>query len=914
MKRTRRKSVLRQIRGNLNRFFSILFIVALGSGFMAGLAATSPDMYATADRYMDENAMYDLNLKSALGFTEDDAAAVQALPGVRTAEGARVLDAVLDAPDGESYTCRIFSTLKGDGQNRLNRFVLKSGRLPQNASECVIQATRGRYFDGAIQEGTVLTLSPDNSDYEFLSSSLSSDRLTVVGFVESPISISITAEPSNAGTGSVGLFVYTKEEFCTLSFYTDLYLLADGAEALDAFGEEYGALIAGLKEELSALGETRAPLREAEVRDAYQAQTDALASLIAAAESTEELSAGLGQDAARRLAENAAAAQAVSPALASLLLQTQEAVLQNLQEQAKETAPALTGMLKTLLASAEEARNALGSGEWLLRTREDTVGFSSYDGNVGKVAALSKIFPVFFFLVALLVALTTMTRLVEENRGQIGTLKALGFTGGQILGEYLYFSLSSSLLGCALGLGVGFRLFPRVISAAYGMMFTLPEIETPFRLSIALWVAPVTIGSIVLATLWVCAGEMRACPAELMRPKAPAAGKRIWLERIPPLWNRLSFTRKVTFRNIFRYKKRFFMTVIGVAGCSALLLTGFGLRDSINDIVDLQYGEIYHYDLSVMLKSVDSAAEAEHALLRDGAARDILPYANENGRASANGKSDAVTLFLVEDTGKLKDFVTLRDRKTGEEVSPTENGVVLTEKLCETLGLKRGDTVVLERGDGKRAELTVSGIAENYITSYAYLCGGAYRAAYGDTAVYDLLLCHLPDGTPADDAIRTAMTREDVLYVGSTASLKSSFADSIKSINGVILVLILSAGLLSVVVLYNLTNVNICERRKELATMRVLGFHRREVQRYLFRESDLLSLFGALVGLLIGVWLHAYVVRTVEIDQVMFGRSIYPLSFLYAILISCAFTLLVDLIMRRTVSRIDMVEAMKASD
>ena len=917
MKRTRRKSILREIRGNLNRFFSILFIVALGSGFMAGLAATSPDMYATADRYMDENSMYDLDIKSTLGITEEDVAAVRALEEVSAAEGARLLDAVLDAPDGESYTCRISATLNDEGKNTLNGFVLKSGRLPENSSECVIQPTHGRYFDGAIREGDVLTLSQSNADYDSLAASFSSDRLTVVGFVESPTCISITAEASSAGTGSIALNVYAMEDFCTLGFYTDLFILAEGVEALDAFGEEYGDRIASLCEKVSALGESRAPLRVSAVRAEYQKAIDSLSGLIGTLEAVGEIRTGLGKDAAERLFGNAAVAQAVSegsPELAALLLQTQEAVQRSLKEESEQSDQELLQVLEDSLSAQNAALEALGDGSWIIRTRSDSVSFSTYDGNVGKVAALSKIFPVFFFMVALLVALTTMTRLVEETRGKIGTLKALGFTNGQILGEYMVFSLSSSVLGCALGFGVGFRLFPRVISAAYGMMFTLPDIETPFRLSIAACVAPVTIGSIVLATLWVCGSVLRSCPAELMRPQAPAAGKRIWLEHIPWIWHRLSFTRKVTFRNIFRYKKRFFMTVIGVAGCSALLLTGFGLRDSINDIVDLQYGEIYHYDLSVSLKSADGAEAAMGELLQDGTVKDALLYAGENGNALADGKREALTLFTVKDSGALADFVTLRSRKSGEPFSPTENGAVLTEKLCETLRLSIGDRVTLEREDGRRGELTVVGIAENYITSYAYLTGEGYRAAFGDEPSYDTLLCHVPDAMSTDDAIRTAMSRSDVLYAGSTESLKASFADSIKSINGVILVLILSAGLLSVVVLYNLTNVNICERRKELATMRVLGFHRREVERYIFRETDLLSFFGALVGLLVGVWLHAYVVRTVEVDQVMFGRSIYPLSFLYALLISCMFTALVNWIMRRTVSRIDMVEAMKAND
>ncbi|MCQ2433432.1 MAG: ABC transporter permease, partial [Clostridia bacterium] len=479
------------------------------------------------------------------------------------------------------------------------------------------------------------------------------------------------------------------------------------------------------------------------------------------------------------------------------------------------------------------------------------------------------------------------------------------------------FSMSFSVLGCILGFLAGFRLFPAAISGAYSMMYVLPKTVTPFRPQIALLAGSVTIGSILAATLWACWGEFRAAPAELLVPKAPAAGKRIWMEYITPLWRRIPFTHKVTFRNLFRYKKRFFMTVVGVAGCSALLVTGFGLRDSIRDIVDLQFGEINRFELTIMTDDAEYAAAPDGALgelLSSDAVTGALPVFEESGKAEANGEGGSVTILVPSRTGDLDTFLSLRERKSGTALPLTDGGVILTEKLCETMGISVGDAVTIENNDGKRAETHLIGIAENYITAYAYLSPACYEELFGSAPACATLLCTLASDADTEHCITAALEDEHAFYAGSSRSIKETFADSIKSIDAVVFVLIAASGLLSMVVLYNLTNVNICERRKELATIRVLGFHENETERYIFRETNLLSFIGAFVGLFVGIWLHSYVVRTVEVEQVMFGRTIAPLSYVYAMLISIVFTLIVNRIMRRQVRSVDMVEAMKAND
>ena len=886
---------------------------------MAGLAATSPDMYDTVDQYMDENNWYDVDIKSTLGLTDGDIRAIADIDGVEAVQAANTRDIVMVGSNENSYTTRVFAFLDENGQTPLNGFVLKEGRLPENSGECVIQKNAGRYADDTVNVGDTLTISEENTDYDSLADMVVSKELTIVGYVEAPMCIAIYAETSTVGSGSISIEIYTRDDYFDTDYFTDAYVTVSGARALGTFTDSYEDLVETIVSKAEELGEERSKLRTEEVKSQAQEQVDGLSSLLDQADTLTETGTELAEDSAYRLQENAAAAMMISgscPALAQSLHDLSDAVASQLEESSKEGASsALKDGLQGLIDDARQQVDEIEDCSWIVNDRYNAYGFSTYKSNIAKVGALSKIFPAFFFLVALLVALTTMTRLVEENRTQIGTLKALGFSNGQILGEYLFYSLLFSVLGCALGLIVGFRLFPSVICSAYQMMYVIPDIVTPFRLSIAAWVAPVTILSIILAAVWSCWNEFRSVPAAAMRPKAPSAGKRIWLEHIGFIWKKLTFTQKVTMRNIFRYKKRFFMTVIGVAGCSALLLTGFGLKDSISDIVDKQYGQINAYDFVMVVE--DESATGDNALLDvlDDTQKlsEWMPYAEETGYL-VEDIDEKLSIVVPEDTTRSGQFISLRDRTSGEEYEISEDGVVMTEKLCESYGIKAGDTVTLKDEDGNKAEVTVTAVCENYISSYAYMSLETYKKLFGGEPEFIMVMCNLSDGEELSEITAGLLENSNVLYINSAQTLKESFADSIKSINGVIYVLILSAGLLCIIVLYNLTNVNICERKKELATTRVLGFHKRETQNYIFRETNILSFFGGFVGLFLGLWLHSFVIKTVEVEMVMFGRQVYFTSFLYAMAITVVFTLLVNLILRRQINKIDMVEAMKANE
>ncbi len=922
--KARSKNILRGVRGSLNRFLSILFIVALGAGFMAGLAATSPDMYMTADKYMDDYAMYDLDVKSTIGFNSADAEKIAELSCVLDVQAAKVVDLVL-TNGKNTYTTRVFSLLDHtyDGDDvtkatKLNRFVLKEGRLPRATNECVIQSPAGKYLGGNLSVGDTVTLSDENVNYDELSKEMKQTTFTVVGLVESPTCISIAHEPTTVGSGTISLDMYTYDDLFTFDYVTDMYVTLVGAKQEDTFSDKYDDIVARAVEEIETFGKSRVEVRKNELLPKANKQLTLLGKQVDAYRNAVYSGKKLTQDDLVRVQQTASVVESLgNTKLAELLQKTQDGVKNSLQNDDKQAAEKALAYYEEALETASSQVENVKSAKWILRTRNDLVSFSSYDSNVGKVAALSKVFPVFFFVVALLVALTTMTRLVEERRGQNGTLKALGFGNFQILGEYLLYSFTSSVMGCALGLVVGFHLFPSVIASAYGMMFTLPKCITVFRWDIVAWVAPVTIGSIIVATLWACWGEFVSMPATLMRPKAPQAGKRILLERIPFVWNKLNFTQKVTCRNLFRYKKRLIMTIIGISGCSALLLTGFGVRDSVNDIVDKQYGDIYRYRLTAVMHS-DNWTKDEVLLQKINDVSKIsayLPVCDVSADAVVGNQKQAVTLCVphADYQDKFADFISLRTRKGGNVIEFPSDGVVLTEKLAEQLGVRVGDEVDLSV-DGNGGKAIVRGITENYVSSYCYMSENTYKSLFGKKTSYTTLLINEANGVDENELVSELMAESSVLYVNASSTLRNNFDKSIGSINGVIWVLILSAGLLSLVVLYNLTNVNICERRKELATLRVLGFHKKEARNYIFREINILSFVGSLVGLVLGVFLHAFVVKTVEVDQVMFGRDIYFLSYVYAVAITMVFTLIVNLVMSRSIDGVDMVEAMKSNE
>ena len=558
------------------------------------------------------------------------------------------------------------------------------------------------------------------------------------------------------------------------------------------------------------------------------------------------------------------------------------------------------------------------SGTWYIQDRSGNPGYSDYSENTDRIAAVGDVFPLIFFIVAALVCLTTMTRMVEEQRIEMGTMKALGYGGWQIAMKYAVYAMSACISGGVVGAIIGFKLFPYVIMKGYSIMYYLGKLETPYRADIAFMAIAAMAVCTAAATFSACYASLKEVPATLMRPKAPKAGRRVLLEKIPFIWKKLSFTSKVTVRNLFRYKKRFFMSVIGIAGSGALLVTAFGLNDSIFGIIEKQFGDIWQMDVQAYVYEAMPLADM-HELLGKNPANDdfdsVMFCLDSQMECKNGGKSQSgVHLLGVESAGSMAGRVSLHNG--GAPVTLDDSGVVVTAKLAETLSIKAGDEINMRTG-GEDHFMRVIGVADNYVYHYVYITAAYYETVFGKAMQYNGFMGNLKDGLTDEtmDAMSTQLLSDSRMYtVRTIESIYASVWDSLSILNYVVLVLILGSGMLTFVVMLNLTNINIGERMRELATLRVLGFYDKEMYDYIFRENNALSVIGAFVGLVFGKIMHLFVIRTCEVDMVMFVRSAKPLSYVYAFALTIVFSLIVNLLMRPKVRAIDMVESLKSAE
>lgn len=558
------------------------------------------------------------------------------------------------------------------------------------------------------------------------------------------------------------------------------------------------------------------------------------------------------------------------------------------------------------------------SGTWYIQDRSGNPGYSDYSENTDRIAAVGDVFPLIFFIVAALVCLTTMTRMVEEQRIEMGTMKALGYGGWQIAMKYAAYAMSACISGGVVGAIIGFKLFPYVIMKGYSIMYYLGKLETPYRADIAFMAIAAMAVCTAAATFSACYASLKEVPATLMRPKAPKAGRRVLLEKIPFIWKKLSFTSKVTVRNLFRYKKRFFMSVIGIAGSGALLVTAFGLNDSIFGIIEKQFGDIWQMDVQAYVYEAMPLADMQELLGKNPANDDFdsVMFCLDSQMECKNGgrSQSGVHLLGVESAGSMAGRINLHNG--GAPVTLDDSGVVVTAKLAETLSIKAGDEINMRTG-GEDHFMRVIGVADNYVYHYVYITAAYYETMFGKAMQYNGFMGNLKDGLTDEtmDAMSSQLLSDSRMYtVRTIESIYASVWDSLSILNYVVLVLILGSGMLTFVVMLNLTNINIGERMRELATLRVLGFYDKEMYDYIFRENNALSVIGAFVGLLFGKIMHLFVIRTCEVDMVMFVRSAKPLSYVYAFALTIAFSLIVNLLMRPKVRAIDMVESLKSAE
>lgn len=958
------RDVGRTIFRSFGRYLAILGIIALGVGFFAGIKQTKPAMIATADRYVKEHRLFDFRVLSTIGFTGEEAARVRELAGVDAAAGAVSRDFLYVGEDGGSGVLRAHSLTAG-----VNVPDLRAGRLPEAANEVLLDAS---VFPESVI-GTVIRLAVEN-DAE-TKDGFAYAAYTVTGLARSPVYMNTERGTTTLGNGKLTGFAYFPEEGLSFDYYGELYVAMDHdleiyseayEQAADAWQEELEARILGLVKERYERETEKARQAIADARKSLDEETaKAEAELAEAREELENARREIERG-ERQLAE----AREELDRKEAELAEAERALRRQLEQAAALGDPAVLAPLETALAQAEAGRVELAAGreqltarerelddarrEWALglaeveegeralaREREEALadiraaeeelasfeppdvyvlpretntGYVSFANDAETVEGIGRVFPLFFFLIAALVCSTTMTRMVDEERTQIGTLRALGFGNAAIMGKYMLYAGSAAVIGCLVGYSVGIRLFPAAIWQAYSIMYGFADI-TPVGDStlLALSLAVALLCSV--GTAWAaCRHELRLMPAALIRPKAPPAGKRILLERFGFLWRRLKFLHKVSARNIFRFKKRMFMMILGIAGCTALVVTGFGLKDSITSIVDYQFDEIMHHDVSVTFtKPLTEELVAEALAGAEGIARHAVLLETSADAMRRDGGIGKTVYLIATDDPAFGHFVHLH--LDGEPVAfPGAGETVLSEKLAEVVGVGPGDAITFLYGDEKRVTLRVAGLFENYVMHYAYMTADTFAQAFGEPYEPKTLYVMAEEGADAHMLAAGLAEHEDAAGVQVVADFRETVERMMGRMNDVVLLVIASAGALAFIVLFNLTNINITERVREIATLKVLGFYPHETRSYVFRENLVLSAMGIAAGLPLGILLHRYVMDQINIDIVSFEVTILPQSYLYSVLTVLSFALAVNLFMGGKIERIPMAESLKAME
>lgn len=568
------------------------------------------------------------------------------------------------------------------------------------------------------------------------------------------------------------------------------------------------------------------------------------------------------------------------------------------------------------IADAQSKIDEIEKPETYVLDRNTNVGYVCLKNDSGVVKGIANVFPVFFFLVAALICMTTMNRMVEEQRTQIGVLKALGFSEGKIMGKYLFYSGSAAISGTLIGYVLGIHFFPLVIITAYGIVYKMGGIYYVSDLPLALVSLTVAVFCSVGTTWLSCHKELKEVAADLMRPKAPKAGKRVFLEHVPFIWKRLKFLQKVSVRNIVRYKKRFFMMVIGISGCTALLVMGFGVRDSVVAVADQQYEEIQLYNIGVTLKDGKMPGEADLKSLDS-----VLEKENAAGMYAMEKTIDLVTdkgtksihMVAVENPDEIGDFISLHTKKQEPVAYPKEGEAVLSKKVAETYAVKKGDTILLRDSDNNEMHLKVTGICENHIYNYVYIAPESYEKQIGDV-VFKNVYVRLPDASDIHEVSAALMKADGVTAVTVNSDMLSRISQMMSCMNYIVIIIIICAGALAFIVLYNLNNINITERVREIATIKVLGFYLKETASYVFRENMVLTAIGCGLGLILGKWFHRFVMGEIQIDMVSFNVQINAVSYLFSVLLTMGFAWIVNCMMTGKLERINMAESLKSID
>ena len=737
-----------------------------------------------------------------------------------------------------------------DKESNINNFIIAEGRLPENSGEIAIDEEALK-LNKDIQIGQEYTIETDDETMK----SFKQTTFTVVGIVRSPMYIEKGSRGiTSVGKGSIDYFAVLNRSDLSMDAYTELYVRFKNVQGLDGYSDEY--------------------------QDVMDENSEYLENLFAARkeERIEELKATLQ----------------------------------------KQFSQSTDDMNQASVDERAEGMMDVDQLAYYVSDRTDNPGYLGYKDSIHSLDSIASVLPVFFFLLAVMICLTTMTRMVEENRTEIGTLKALGYGNFEIAKKYIIYASLASILGAVLGILIGASILPGIISNAHESLYSLPKVSIVYYPSYIVQSLFISILCTVGASLFVLRVELRNKPANLMKVKAPKVGKKILLERVTPIWRRFNFNYKVTFRNIFRYKQRMLMTIFGISGCMALLVTGFGLKDSNVGMVDRQFGQLWNYEAMVILDddSTEEMKEYDNTLNRLSGYEDKLDLHQESVVFSKEDMNNQeATLYVPQSTDHLDDFIILGNRESGDKYKLSDDGVVITEKLAKLLDVSVGDTVSMTDDDNHTYDIRIDAIAENYVKHYIYMSPTYYEKVLEKKPVYQTQLLNFDRDLADEDEISSKlMNHENVINVTLTSNMQEASEDSVANMNLVMIVIIISAGCLAFVVLYNLNNINVSERIRELSTIKVLGFYDNEVTMYIVRENVILTLLGIVTGSFLGNLLHTFIIYTAETDTMMMYPDVSILSHILSAAITIFFSTIVMMIMHAKLKKVNMIDALKSNE
>lgn len=915
------KDIRRSISSSYGRFLSIFSLMLLGAFAFVGLKVTGPDMRTTAEEFYSKNNLAFVTVTSTWGLDTDDQALLKESDQLSDIEFGYLKDVVVKNTD---TSFRIFSA-----PDNLSKYEIVDGKMPTKENEIALDYQQQE--DHKIGEEISFSEEKDTEGKTILKK----HTFKITGFVKSSELIDKTSiGQTTVGRGQLDSYAVVQPEVFDSEFFMIARLAFTDTETIDAYSDAYNEIVGKHRENIDQLlskrpSERLTTLKEEKqetIDDGYQEVNQVKRELTDAEEQLADARKQI-DEAKAQLAEMESSLGLGIPELQQQYdtfrqeVAAQEAVydeqLTAFNEKKAEAATEIDDAEEELSESQTDL-DKLEAPVYTVNDRKDNPGYKQYLENSQRIDILSNVFPVFLFAIAALVSLTTMTRFVDEQRINMGTLKALGYSNRDIKKKFIVYGLIPSSLGAAAGTLLGHILLPTVIFNAYAATSTFSEIKLLFSLKYTLIAILIAVICTVVPAYMLATAELKEKTASLLLPKPPKAGARILLERIKPIWNRMSFTYKVTARNLFRYKKRMFMTIIGVAGCTALLITGFGIRDSLSGIVDKQFGELINYDL-IMIDDENSSINEELAgqeVEKEIKKSTDIRYEAVSVVAGENGDKQSITLLATEAPDAFSDFVTLRNRQSGEKIQLSDSGAVLSEKLAELLNASVGDSITVQDNEDQERKLIVADITEMYMGHYIFMNPAVYHSVFEKDITLNGKLVVLNDrsSSSSDEVATELMSLEGIRGVVQSKELSRKIDAVMGGLNNVIIVLIVCAILLAVVVIYNLTNINVSERIRELSTIKVLGFYDKEVTLYIYRETIILSIFGTLAGYVIGFFLHSFIMVSLPPDEAMFNPELMLMNFVLSAGITMAITFIIMWVMHRKIKSVNMLDALKSVD